>query len=342
MKSYALRPRLLARGERAAEVVRFVVNGVFATGVHFSVLTFALEVMHIPLAAAANAIAAIFGITVSFLGNRYFVFRNHTETIFTQATRFTGVYVTIAFLHAGVLLVLTDWLKIDFRIGFACGDLSAGGDQLSGQPAAGLRKMKLLSALILTVVYIVLLLGIYVVHAWYLPVPVVFYSAMLDAVLAAAVMAVGMVALRWARRTLGGFERLLLVVIWLLGGYAYAISVPTVLDRSLSFYILEKLQQRGGGIEELHMADVFVREYMPEFRLVDVRLTEQLQSGTIIIKNGCVMLTPRGQFIASVSSYIRAHLLPKKRLLMGAYTDALDHPFENSPKGKQGYECHQD
>ncbi len=201
--------------------------------------------------------------------------------------------------------------------------------------------MKLLSAVLLAFVYVVLLLGIYVVHAWYFPVPVVFYSAMLDAVLAAAVMAVGMVALPWTRRTFGGFERLLLMVIWLLVGYAYAISAPTVLDRSLSFYILEKLQQRGGGIEESHIADVFVREYMPEFRLVDVRLTEQLQSGTITIRNGCVMLTPRGWFIASVSSYIRAHFLPKKRLLMGEYTDALDHPFANSPKGAQGYECHQ-
>ena len=118
MKSCAPRPILLGRGERVAEVVRFVVNGLFATGVHFSVLTFGLEVLHIPLAAAANAIAAVFGITTSFLGNRYFVFRSHTESMPTQAVRFAGVYVTIAFLHAGVLLVLTDWLKIDFRIGF--------------------------------------------------------------------------------------------------------------------------------------------------------------------------------------------------------------------------------
>ncbi len=110
--------RSLGRDERVAEVARYVANGLFATAVHFSVLTIALEVAHVPLAAAANAIAAVFGITASFLGSRYFVFRSHTETMLTQAMRFAGVYATIAVLHAGVLLVLTDWLKIDFRIGF--------------------------------------------------------------------------------------------------------------------------------------------------------------------------------------------------------------------------------
>lgn len=34
----------------------------------------------------------------------------------------------------------------------------------------------------------------------------------------------------------------LLTSYWLLAGYAFAISIPTVFDRCLSFYILEKIQ----------------------------------------------------------------------------------------------------
>jgi hypothetical protein len=34
----------------------------------------------------------------------------------------------------------------------------------------------------------------------------------------------------------------LLTAYWLLAGYAFAISIPTVFDRCLSFYILEKIQ----------------------------------------------------------------------------------------------------
>jgi hypothetical protein len=106
--------------------------------------------------------------------------------------------------------------------------------------------------------------------------------------------------------------------------------VPTVIDRSLSFYILEKLQQRGGGILQSRFAEVFTQEYLKEDRLVDVRLTEQLQSGTIRIENGCVQLTPKGDNLASFSRYFRAHLLPKQRLLLGTYSDDLTDPFRHS------------
>lgn len=199
--------------------------------------------------------------------------------------------------------------------------------------------MKAVQALGLTFLYAVVLICVYIVHARYFPVHVVFYSAMLDALIALAAMVIAFFAIRLVPLSLGGFERILLAMIWLLGGYAYAISVPTVLDRSLSFYILEKLEQRGGGIKEAAIGDVFVKEYMPEYRLVDVRLTEQLQSGTIKIENGCVKLTERGRIIATVSHYLRTHFLPKERLLMGHYTDALVHPFRDSPAGRQGYEC---
>lgn len=199
--------------------------------------------------------------------------------------------------------------------------------------------MKILTALGLTLVYIALLLSFYFIHAWYFPVKVVLYSALLDAVLAAIVLIVLIFTVPCLRRTLSGFEFLLLVVIWLLGGYAFAITGPTVLDRSLSFYILEKLEQRGGGIRQDEIGSVFINEYLPEYQLVNVRLIEQLQSGTIIVKNGCVALTPKGKAIVEASRYLRRHFLPRVRLLNGEYTNALNNPFEHSPQGPQGYEC---
>lgn len=198
--------------------------------------------------------------------------------------------------------------------------------------------MKFLSALLLTLCFIVVLLATYVVHAWYFPVDVVFYSALGDAALATLFMAVVLLGL--GRRTrLAPFEKVLLVVIWLLGGYAFAISVPTVIDRSLSFYILEKLDQRGGGIAQDLFTDVIVSEYLPEFRLIDVRLTEQLASGTITIANGCVKLTPRGRRIARLSRFLRTHFLPRRRLVMDEYTAALTEPIAAGSAGKMGYEC---
>lgn len=113
---------------------------------------------------------------------------------------------------------------------------------------------------------------------------------------------------------------------------------PTVIDRSLSFYILEKIQQRGGGIQLDSFEQVFTQEYLKEHRLVDVRLTEQQSSGTIMIQDGCVKLTERGKRLASFSRYFRQNFLPKQRLLMGEYTDDLTDPFRNSEK-LFNYEC---
>lgn len=186
--------------------------------------------------------------------------------------------------------------------------------------------MKFVVAASMTALYLAVLVAIHIAHVRLLPVNVVFYASIADAVaatcVAGAVLGVGSFA-----RRLGGFERLLLVFIWLLVGYSLAISVPTVIDRSLSFYILEKLEQRGGGIRLDRFEQVFTQEYVKEHRLVDVRLTEQAESGTIAIVDGCVKLTAKGSAIASFSRFYRRHFLPRQRLLMGQYTDDLTDPF---------------
>jgi hypothetical protein len=166
---------------------------------------------------------------------------------------------------------------------------------------------------------------------------VVFYSAIACAVAATVVAAVPVLRAR-AFAGFSALEKTQLLLIWLLIGYAFAISVPTVIDRSLSFYLLEKLQQRGGGIREDAFAQVFTQEYMVEHHLVDVRLTEQLESGTIRIDKGCVLLTERGQRLARFSRWFRANMLPRQRLLMGQYTDALTDPFRNSD-ARTDYTC---
>ncbi|MGF6493631.1 hypothetical protein ABIE56_001814 [Luteibacter sp. 621] len=197
---------------------------------------------------------------------------------------------------------------------------------------------KYLRALIASVAYVVVLLLTYYIHMRNFRVNVVFYATILDAVIALVVVGAVCAVSRW----FGDFSRLELIqlcLIWLLGGYAFAISVPTVIDRSLSFYILEKLEQRGGGIREDAFHQVFTEEYVKEHHLVEVRLTEQLQSGTIKIENGCVTLTPWGERLATFSRFYRKNLLPTHRLLMGKYTDALTDPFRDSHMATD-YRCH--
>lgn len=104
--------------KRHAEFTRFIVNGLVATGAHYAVLTFAMEVLAFASAALAGLAAAMVGTTVSFLGNRYFVFLGHSETWLGQALRFAGLYAGVASLHAAFLFLWTDMSNLDYRIGF--------------------------------------------------------------------------------------------------------------------------------------------------------------------------------------------------------------------------------
>jgi hypothetical protein len=199
--------------------------------------------------------------------------------------------------------------------------------------------MKIIRALAASGIFIFCLIVIYYIHINYFKVDVVFYAAIFDAVLAAVISGFMLWILPYFRQ-FGGFEKFQLITIWLLIGYSLAISVPTVIDRSLSFYILEKIQQRGGGIRQDAFEKVFTQEYVVEHRLVDVRITEQLQSGTVEMKNGCVLLTPKGEMIAGISRNFRQNWLPKQRLLLDEYSDALTDPFRSSIETLE-YKCKQ-
>ena len=188
-----------------------------------------------------------------------------------------------------------------------------------------------------SLLFALLACAVYYVHVRFFKVDVVLYSAAFDAALAAAAMTL-LLFMHGRFRIFSNYEKAQLGVIWLLAGFLAALAVPTVIDRSLSFYILEKLQQRGGGIARSRFEEVFTKEYVKEHRLVDVRLTEQQVSGTIVIENGCVKLTDRGRRLAEFSRFFRTHLLPKQRLLAGTYTDDLTDPFRHS-QADVSYRC---
>lgn len=103
---------------RAFEILRYILNGLVATAVHFGVLAFNLEILEIPSAGLSNLIAAVFGIASSFIGSRYFVFPATDASILSQAMKFSGLYGVIALLHGLVLLAWSDWFGMDYRWGF--------------------------------------------------------------------------------------------------------------------------------------------------------------------------------------------------------------------------------
>lgn len=200
--------------------------------------------------------------------------------------------------------------------------------------------MKIIRFINSLLIFLLSLITIYIVHVNFFYVDVIFYSAIFDSILAAITTSLILNFFEYFK-IFSFFEKLQMFVIYLLIGYALSISVPTVIDRSLSFYILEKIQDRGGGIKKSKFKEIFSKEYLLEYQLVKVRLTEQLESGTIIIENDCVKITKLGKVMAFFSRYFRKHFLAKKRLLMGQYTNELIEIPKFEPVNVQidSYKC---
>ena len=86
------------------------------------------------------------------------------------------------------------------------------------------------------------------------------------------------------------------------------------------------------------MRDIFTSDFVDEYKVVEMRLTEQLSSGTIIMEGDCVILTKRGYFVTSFSDFFRRNFLANKRLILDQYSDELTDPLRAS-KPNSEYLC---
>jgi hypothetical protein len=123
--------------------------------------------------------------------------------------------------------------------------------------------MKIKKLLIALMLFFVVLSFVYIIHLNFFKVDVVFYSAIFDGVLSAILVLLIIYRVKFFS-VFSNLEKIQTGIIFILLGYSFAISVPTVIDRSLSFYLLEKIQQRGGGIKHNAFEDVFVNGTMQD------------------------------------------------------------------------------
>ena len=187
--------------------------------------------------------------------------------------------------------------------------------------------MKYLYSIGFLIFFIFLLIIIYAIYINQFNVNVLLYSSLFCVLISLAIATIFLFSIKV--KYVNFFEKILILIICALTGYSLVLSLPIVIDRSLSFYILEKLDQRGGGIKIDKMDIVFTKEYLKEHRLIDIRLTEQLKTKTVIIDKNCLRLTSKGKKIVLFSTIFRQYFLPKQRLIRDKYTDELISPLDN-------------
>ncbi|RFB80993.1 GtrA family protein [Methylovirgula sp. 4M-Z18] len=107
-----------AKRAEIARIGRYIINGLFAAGVNYGVLKFNLLVLGVQSVWVAGFIANVFGIAVSFIGSRYFVFEGAHAPWGEQAMRFLTLYGVIACLCSLVYFLVVDRAHYSVEIGF--------------------------------------------------------------------------------------------------------------------------------------------------------------------------------------------------------------------------------
>ena len=111
-------PVTSVRSSSSTQLFRYILNGVVATAVHYTILSLLVALDALPYAGLANTVAAAFGIASSFIGNRYFVFADLSRPAWQQLLRFLPIYAILALFHGVFLFFWTDIGGYDYRIGF--------------------------------------------------------------------------------------------------------------------------------------------------------------------------------------------------------------------------------
>ena len=101
------------------QTARYLVNGIIASLIHYFVLLFCLEVLKINSAGLSNFFSSVFGITSSFIGNRYYVFDNYKTSALSQLKKFLPLYYILSIVQGGILYFWSDLLNYNYNIGFA-------------------------------------------------------------------------------------------------------------------------------------------------------------------------------------------------------------------------------
>lgn len=103
---------------REKTLTRYMANGILATIVHYGILVLCLDVINIASAGIASIYASLFGIVSSFLGNKYFVFRDFSKQFFRQSIRFFILYTVFSCIHGIILYLWSDVLGKSYHHGF--------------------------------------------------------------------------------------------------------------------------------------------------------------------------------------------------------------------------------
>ena len=92
----------------------------------------------------------------------------------------------------------------------------------------------------------------------------------------------------------------------------YSIFIPTAVDRSLSVYLLHQLDEHDGALTLAEFDKAASITYFIDMDVVQVRINEQLATGSISMVGNNVVLTDKGKSMNFLFMLVKTYLLPDR------------------------------
>ena len=99
------------------KTTRYIINGLIATAANYGTLVTLIEYTAIQYVSIASILAAVVGITISFFGNRIYVFESKAP-ILIELFRFKVVYASLAFFQILFMAIWSDLFLLNYTFGF--------------------------------------------------------------------------------------------------------------------------------------------------------------------------------------------------------------------------------
>ena len=150
---------------------------------------------------------------------------------------------------------------------------------------------------ILSLVFLLVYILVFTLERQIFARDIIFYDALLCLGLTTATLVMLWLAGAFARLSgAAGAGRIpLAIVLFLSLGYAFAITVPALIDRSISFFMITQVVESGDeGVTREDLEERFIQQYVLDYGAIPRRLQEQLRTGNFEPRGDRYIATDRG------------------------------------------------
>ena len=168
--------------------------------------------------------------------------------------------------------------------------------------------------LIVTLSYLGLFFTINAIHFYFFNVNVILYTLLFDLIISLLVVVIGLAVIN---KNFYLNKNLLLTILFLIATsqtlVIYAFVVPTAIERSLSVYLLERLESNKGTLSISDFNIIAKNEYFNDMNAVETRINEQIATGSIEVIDDKVIITDKGKSMLRIFSFVKSYLLPDRK-----------------------------